>query len=684
MMILHWDCETRSTVDLRKAGVYVYAMHPSTEVLMIGFAIDDAPVRWFRPGDRSLAEADFRSALIVADKVCAHNAAFERLMLTNILRPRFGYRLVPLERWDCTAARAAIQSLPRSLEGALSALGAKVAKDMKGHALMLRMCRPRAYDEAGKPVWWEDQERIERLAAYMCTDVEGERALDRMLAPMTDAEREVWRLTERMNDRGVPADMDFVQRARWVAYEAADMLDARMKALTQGQVPKATNVVALKRYVEGTFGIDCGVGLKEDDDNETDDGTGTGEQDDAPAPKLDKKRIADLLKDPNVPTLAKEVLAIRREAGKSSVKKYQALIERVNHDNHVRGNLVYHAASTGRYAGAGVQMQNMVRDVRKDFDDANRALCTVPLEDFEARFGPPMTALSQMTRGFLAIPDDCDDELWWADFSAVEARGVAWLAGCSTLVDLFARDGKVYEETASLIYGVPAAQIGKDSLERFVAKQVVLGSGYGMGWRKFIAHCDNFGVTVDDGLALRAISAYREGYHEIPALWQGIEMAAKDAVANPGTVTRYREISFRRDKGWLRMRLPSGRVIWYCRPRLVEVENDYGVRTVLEYDAVNPVTKRWGPERTWGGKLTENAVQGLCRDLLVRGKLRLEQEHYNPILSVHDEVICRVSQERVASGATLGKMIDILCEVPAWAAGFPLKAEGKTGRRYAK
>lgn len=715
MTTLHWDCETRSTVDLRKAGVYVYAAHPTTEVLTIGFSLNDNGPVWFMPGDGSMAEDQFKRALAQADRVAAHNAGFERRMLTDILAPRFDYPLVPLQRWDCTAARAAIQALPRSLDGALRALGTAAQKDKEGHALMLRMCKPRAIITPDMPrfadavaeaskgnlyftmdgphrviEWWADPNRIHRLAAYMLDDVRGEAALDKILAPMSPALRETWCMIEELNDNGVPADVDFINAARWLAHEAAADLDVRMKRVTSGAVPKASNVAGLKRWLEGTFGIDCGAGLLAEEEDES----GTAPVDDVPAAKLDKRRILDLLADPAISELAKEALRIRQQAGKTSVKKYDAMLARVSADNRVRGNLVFHAASTGRLAGAGVQMQNMIRDVRKDWEAVYADMNALPLAEFEAKHGPAMTALSQMIRGFLSVPEGDQAELWWCDYAAVEARGVAWLSGCTALTQVFRDNGPVYEMMAHAIYPtlsvheIKARDKAGEGIERFVGKQVVLGCGYGMGPPKFVAHCDNFNVPVPLEVGEHAVRTYRTEYPEIPELWQGMEAAAKAAIQNPGRVFRAGDngmIAFVRTKGWLKMRLPSGRVLWYCRPRLVETETKFGsIRTAIEYDAVNSMTKKWGPERTWGGKLTENAVQGLCFDLIDHAKKNLRRAGYDVLLSVHDEIIARLTHKRIAEGATLDEMLDIMCRLPEWAEGFPLKAEGKKGRRYSK
>jgi DNA polymerase len=661
---LHVDFETRATMDLRRCGVYVYADHPDTDLIMAAWAMNEGPVRWtgLTPAARAVHdELDrFMEALHAADEIVAHNAGFERLMFNGPGR-RYGLPSFPADAFDCTAARAAIQSLPRSLNGALSALGAPVEKDMQGHALMMRMCRPRSTNPL---TWWEDEERIRRLAEYMVKDVEGERYLDKILAPMSDQHRATWLQNERMNDRGVPIDTVFVNDARWLAFQGVDELDADMRRITKGAVPKASNVTKLKAWIKGQCGID--VDLVEDEEGNFD---------------LDKQAVTALLAQGALPPDVRLALKVRQEAGKASIAKYQALIDRTSKDGRARGNLVYHGASTGRFAGSGVQMQNMPRNVTKEFERFATLMRQTPTpQDFyNVASVSPMTALQGMIRGAVRTDPARGTVLWWADYAAVEARGVAWLAGADTLTNLFASGGKIYEHMAGVIYGVDAGTIGSESVERFVGKQVVLGCGYGMGWRKFLAQCAVYGVTVDEGTAQRAVSAYRESNPEIPALWRGLEEAAISAVQNPGRVFSYRKIAFKRDGQWLKMRLPSGRLLYYCRPRIEDGE--YG--PVLTYEAVNSYTKKWEREKTWGGKLTENAVQGLCADLMTDALQRLERRGLFPILSVHDEIICEVSQE-IDANVRQEYMADVMSILPEWAKGFPLKAEAKKGFRYGK
>jgi DNA polymerase len=660
---LYLDFETRSRVDLRKAGVYRYAADPSTHVMLAAWAVDNGPIRWSTlPPFAHQGDGDWLDLLNLLGEpdtiVVAHNAGFERL----ICREKLDLD-IPLERWDCTAARCARQALPRDLERAAQALGLPVRKDRAGHSLMLQMCKPRRPRKDEDPngiYWFEDQERIERLGAYCQTDVAVTRPMDKLLAPLPDREREIWRLTERMNDRGVMVDLTFANQARWIAHDLVDFFDRRISNLTGGAVPRTTNLAKLRAWLWENYGLE----VLESEDEEM--------------AKANLERIKAL---PETPDLVKAVIDCRLEAGKTSVQKFQAIIDRAQADSRVRGNLMYHGASPGRWAGTGVQMQNLPRKVVSDFPAVQEAAASLDGETFAARFPSPMTTLSQSLRRTIVAPKG--KRLIWIDYASVEARGVAWLAGATRLVELFASGGKIYEEMAGTIFDVPASQVGKDSLERFVGKTAVLGCGYGMGAAKFQATCEAQGQIISLELAQRAVKAYRTENPEIPRLWRGLEDACKQAIRAPGRPTRYGMVSFMVEGPWLKMRLPNDRILWYRNPRLEEdTRSNWQGNEIIAFDAVNPKTKQWGRETTWGGTLTENAVQGLCRDLMADGLLRLEAAGFNPVLSVHDEAIVEAWDHRPE--LTLGNAKELLCTIPYWGRGFPLDGEGKEGVRYGK
>ena len=693
---LFWDCETRSTVDLRKTGAYVYACHPSTEVTVARFAIGkEAPVEW-RPGQPlpDKYRAAFLDPLV---EIVAHNAAFERLMLTHILHPRHGWPDIDLDRWICTMARARAQALPGSLDQAANAAGLGVKKDGAGHGLMLRMCRPRSFNPDGTPVWWEDAERMAQLSEYCATDVKVERALYLSTTPLPIPELEVWDQTERMNDRGVCFDLSFVRAARVVAGDTRALLDAEMSQLTGRLVPRASNIDGLKRWllsrgvdltppdltppgrgpVADMLGptqtdIDAAIDL----DAEVDDIVEDVLEEEAPSPELRRRDVVRLIADPRVGELETKVLKVRLEAGKVSTKKLEAIIQRADEHGVVRGLLGYHGASTGRYISTGLQVQNFPRDVVRDWESHRRVL-DGGADLVDAISGPPLDIISRMLRG--AIVPRPGHEIAAGDFSSVEAVGVAWLSGQEDLLQAFHAKRKIYEEMASRIYHRRSVDIKSDSVERFVGKTVILGCGYQMGWRKFRETCLlQGGVLLSETDAQNAVYTYRDIYPQIPKLWRDMQEAAVAAVRHPGTVQKVGDkIRFRMDRTWLRMRLPSLRYLWYAKP-LIE-KSRYGDDTVT-YMGVNAKTRKWERVNTYGGRLTENAVQGLCRDLLVHATIALEAAGYRPVTLVHDEIIA----EPPIGHGSIEEMCALMSVVPPWAEGFALSAKGARGVRYQK
>jgi DNA polymerase len=674
------DLETRSTVDLRKVGLYPYARSRETMAILARFRIGDGPQIEWRHGDPLPDEI----AALCGDATVrwvAHNAAFERIMWRDCLQRQGWPAPPPLEQWECTMARSRACSLPGGLEDALIATGANVRKDKEGHALMLRMCKPRGFGADGKPYWWDDEDRMQRLADYCGLDVDGTRALDLRLPRMSDRERAIWVATERMNDGGLRFDIPFVHRALEVADKARAILNVRMAQITGRHVPAATNVAALKRWL-----VDQGLDLTPPPDPFSDPVDEALEEETEPdeddaLPELRRKDVQRLLLDDAVTGSVREALEVRLEAGKTSTKKLNAILLRADEQGCVRGLLAYHGASTGRYsaAGGGVQIQNFPRETEEDWDGARRAL-DFGVEAVEALYGPTLETLSRMLRGAILPDDGCD--LFSVDYSAVELRGVAWLAGQHDLVENLRTGGKIYEQTAAAIYGLPVESIGKDSRERWIGKQVVLGSGYQMGFRKFWLMCLGYGVRIEVELAERAIATYRELNPQIVALWYEANDAMMEAIRNPGRKTYAADgrLVFLLEGMWLRMRIPSGRVLRYARPR-IEVDERFG-RDGIVYEGVNPKTKRWGTQRTFGGRIVENAVQALCRDLLADAMLRLEERFpgaWRMMTLVHDETVGSAKR----GALTVEQARDVICELPAWAAGFPLGAEGWMGARYA-
>lgn len=687
MIRVNIDVETKSLVDLRKTSAKVYARDPSTDIILVRYCREDRPddVREWLCYRGQMPRDLFDWLLDDTVQLVAHNAGFEHAILTSPhLVRKYQIPTITLDRWDDTAARAARQALPRSLDGSARALELPVKKDAEGSRIMLQLCKPRSWlagagGDEDTPIWYtpeDSPEKYEKLSDYCATDVKVGTLLSTATRPLTASERAIWLMTEEINETGLYVDWKFAEAAARVAKIYLAMLDSQMALVTGGAVEGARKVTQLREWCAGKgFYVQDAV----EDEKIV----------------LDKGAIAALLSRDDLPDDVRSALEIRRSAAKSSVAKYDAILNRVDRaDSRVRDTLIYHGASTGRWAGSGIQPQNFPRATVKTWEEVALKIYeldagTLTFEEFEAEHGEVMDVLSKMLRGTITAPSG--SSLIFPDFAAIEARGVAWVAGADTLTNLFASGGKVYEEFAGQIYGKAASSILKDSIERFLAKTAILGAGYGMGAKKFVATCEAQGKIVEAADGERTINAYRSEYPEIPALWRGLENAAISAVRNPGVEYHYQgsptapRITYFVKNGWLLCKLPSGRLLFYCKPRVIQVASPFGPRAAIEYSTVNSLTKKWQRETTWGGRLTENVVQAICRDLIAEAMLRLKAAGFKLVGTVHDEVIAEVPHDHESTIVGIKKRIlELMCQVPEWAKGFPISAEAGHGKRYGK
>jgi len=623
------DFETRSEVDLRKAGVYRYAEDPSTEVLCMAYKLNDRPTKLWKRGE------DWPVALDVPIghgwTIHAHNAQFERL-IWGMMTKREYWPQVPLEVWSCTAARAAAYGLPRSLDGATKALGLDVLKDDGGHRLMLQMCKPRRPSKTNPAKWFDDAERLERLYAYCIQDVEAEYALAQAIPELSEDELEVWRLDQRINDRGVQLDVETIEAALRLLGKLDKKAKKEITELTGGAVTSPGQVAKLLEWLK-----DLGV-YAEDLQAETVD-----------------RLLKELCEVETWRTFnAWRALNIRREHSKSSTKKFKAMSTVACKDGRARGLLLYHGAHTGRWAGRLVQPQNMPRASVKAGAQTEYAIELVregAINDLEMLYGPVTSTLSALLRPQIVAATG--RTLLVADYSSIEARVLLWLARDKDGLDVFRRGDDIYKEMAGTIYGKDPATVTK--AERALGKTAILGLGYGMGWKKFRATCESQGIEIDDKEAERVVKAYRKKYWMVKKLWNTIE-------------TAFIHIA---ERGHNFYKLPSGRLLHYQNLR-------YEHTDILSYTAENSQTKKWERVETWGGKLVENIVQAIARDVMADAMRRLE--FFCPIvLTVHDEIICESDTPE-----SLGNVETVMCTPPAWASDLPIAVEGWSGTRYRK
>lgn len=635
-MIVSVDFETRSAVDLRKTGVYKYASDPSTDIWCMAYKApwsDDVQV-WL-PGDEM--DAYLEDWIIAGGLLSAWNANFERTIWNEIMVGRYQWPRTNIKQWRCTMAQASAMGLPRSLGQAAAVLGVEEQKDKTGAALMLRMARPRKVNADGSYTWWNTKDKLDALVAYCRQDVRTELSVAETLHAMPDSERRLYQLDQRINDRGVGLDVDLVHRVKELANNASLEIDAEIQRLTKGQVKAATNAMDLTAWLNAH-------GIR--------------------AKSVDKQTVGRLLSFDRLHPVIREVLKLRQNGAKSSTAKYDAMLHAVNADGRMRGLLVYHGAATGRWSGKLVQPQNFPRPQKKQ-DELDEIIAKLKAGEDVSQHGAGTVLASDLLRSMLVA--DEGHRLMFADYSAIEARVLAWVAGQSDLVETFRKGGDVYKEMASAIYNV-----GVDSVtdgQRQVGKMAILGCGYGMGGKRFAEQCASMGIRVDEDEAKRIVAVYREKNNRIAQYWRDVENDFVEMVKDAGRV------------GSVKLPLPSGRLLTYHNPRIIQRETPWGaMRDTAQVDTLNSVTRQWTSQIIWGGLLTENVVQATARDMMATAMMALELKGYNVILSVHDEIICEVPDDF----GSLDEMIDIMTQVPAWAEGCPINAEGKEGKRYRK
>jgi DNA polymerase len=610
--------------------------------------------------------------------------------------PRHGWPEPRLEQWHCIAALSAAMALPRKLEKVAKVLGLSYEQRLVDHNIMRQLETPRDIREipcalcgagggqqptssdcrCGRDprcradlVWLEDPEIIERGTDHCIRALELLRELHVRLQPLPPFERQIWLLDQRINERGVSVDVDLVRKEHRIVEDRLKALNARLSDITEGAVSSATQIAKLLAWLRSN-GVTPPGGAESN--------------------KLGKEEIRSLLKC-NLPDKCRHALEIRAEAAKTSTAKLDAFIKRTSADGRLRDSLVYRGAGrTGRWSGRGAQLQNLPRPPANfTSSDIKWALELIRqgwrIEDIGQLV--PAQGLDIITACLrpllIAAPGH---DLIAADYNAIEARGVAWLAGADRMLGIFARGEDPYLDMAAQIFGVSVERLRKVGPERQLGKAAVLGLGYQMGAATFRETCEKQSVAVTDDLIKRAVRIYREMNPEIRDLWRELEGAAIEAVRNEGRpvwCARGR-IAFGKRGNWLVMRLPSGRFLWYYEPHLREravpwdtTDGEPNRQVGVSFYGQDEQHK-WRLQDGYGGRWVENAVSGFCRDLLANSMLNLEAAGYEIVLSVHDEVIAEVPEKF----GNVAEFEEIMCRLPDWAAGFPVKAEGWREKRF--
>ena len=648
-MILTLDVETRSRVDLRTYGVYVYAKDPSTKVMCLSAKVDENPADlWVGKEFQKLnlklptiSSNQLQDLVNEADTIVAHNVMFERLLWTYKMQ-NAGLFEIAFSKWRDTAAKAAMLSLPRNLAGVGEALNLSSQKDLLGHKIMMKLCKPNT-----KGKWVESPEDFNILCRYCMKDADTEYELHKKIGDLPDSELSVWRLDQIINDRGIQVDINAVKNLIYKVEWKKKMLLREVRQITGGYINSTNQGDATIAWLG-----ENGIALTD----------------------ITKNSVAEALKNPTIPENAKRLLEIRQALSKSSVAKLYAMKRMCNEDNRVRGTMLYHGAGTGRFSGKGIQPHNYPREGFED-KDINNVVC-LGLKDAEKRYGNIMQVASKCLRGMIVSKPGYN--LVCADFSSIEARVLAWVAGEDKVLQAFQEGKDLYKVTAAEIYDKQYEDVTKE--ERSVGKTAVLALGY-QGWvGAFRVMAENYGIIIPEEEAIKIIMKWREKHKKTVRFWKCIDYVAKKAIET-GEAQSYGRIKFGINNDFLHCRLPSGRIIYYYLPELRTVDTKYEKnKEVVSFMGADATTKKWQRQYTYGGKLTENIVQGIARDLLTDAMLRIEANNFPVTFHVHDEIVSEMPEGQ----ENLKRFKRIMAEVPYWAEGCPMGASGWIGKRYRK
>lgn len=693
--VLGIDFETASAVTPKAVGSWAYSCHPSTVVYLGCYTYAEKPgdryaVRGWHPAEALPREVE--EFLQAGGRALAHNAGFEQAIIANILEPVFGWPTVDVGQWCDSAAVACAYNLPRTLAGLGKALGCDVQKDKEGHALMLRMAvaeeLPRGPGERQR---WRyplaTAANLRRLGEYCAIDVRAMIDAWFKLAPLSIMENRVWRLDQEINRRGVRLDQDFAAKLRELAKRrSAKLADATFVA-TCGELANSTSSPALKAWLkENAVELPMVTRKRKD-------GTFTKTE------TAGRGAVDDILKDPTTNELVRTVLENRLEANKAtSLSKLKRVDQMLSADGRLRSALMFCGASTGRWSSSGLQLHNLPKD--KLSPEASKLArffverdCLEGIELVESR---PLEVLSQMLRSVLVAAPGFDFVA--ADFSGIEARVCAWLAGQEDKLQfLHDYDAGMAEYRAGTratkptdLYEYAAEGIGSD--QRQLGKVAELALQFGMGDIKFAATAAGYGVRLALLEARRVKKAWRGTNPCIVKLWADVEDAVRSAIANPGHSYPAGDLlRAHANKYCLFLTLPSGRALRYWRPRIVpkkkivQFVDDEGAivskeleSETIQFQTVAKDKNGMESEDTYGGKLVENVTQAVARELLAEALLRLDAADYPVVVHVHDSAVAEVP----AGTGDVAEFCRIMSTLPRWAVGLPVAADGYRDSRF--
>jgi DNA polymerase bacteriophage-type len=643
-MIYSIDFETRSFADLPEVGLDKYANCLSTEVLCIAFGTAPENVQVFKP-DGGFGLLRLLNHVRNGGKIAAWNAMFEYAIWNCVCVPKYKWPELKLEQCIDTMAVAAANNVPQSLDDAGLFMNAQYQKDPIGKRLIQKLCKPN-----NKGVFNNDLELLKQLFDYCAQDVRTEMAIGAVLRPLEDAEQAVWTLTQRINTRGVPVDPDELRNAVLACEKAQAALDQECLELT-GCKPSERQKLLDWLNEQGA------------------------DMEDLTAETVSKKLVSTNFDNLFLGEDVKRALELRQEGSQTSTAKYAKMLE-VQRNGRIRNTLVYHGASTGRWASrGGLNLQNIARPTISDAEIE----AAIPRLFGEANGS--MDELSSLVRSAIRAPQG--HTFVDVDFSSIENRVGVYLADQKDKIELFRKGLDEYKVFASTsLYRVPYEEVTKD--QRQIAKSAVLGAMFGQGAKGLVKYAAGMGVNITETQAKSAVDNYRASYLMVKNLWAKCEASSIEAVQNPGTTfDAGSKIKLKVTKNALWMRLPSGRLICWQRPELELLTTPWGAQKMgVTVHSQNTYTRQWSRNALIGSSIFQSAVQATARDFLANAMLNLENAGYSVINSIHDEVLLLVEEQNGESA--MNDVVRIMTTPPSWAPDFPLAAEGWYGKRYRK
>ncbi len=643
------DLETYSDIDLAKCGVYRYVQSINFEILLFAYSVDGSEVKVVDIAQGELIPEDVIKALTDNTiKKYAYNAVFERVCLSKHLGYPVGHYLSP-DGWYCDMVHAATLGLPLSLENVGLVLGLEKQKLTIGKSLIKYFCVPcnptktNGYRTRNLP--HHDRDKWNEFIEYNKRDVETEIEIHNRLMkfPVLEQEWDNYHLDQRINDLGIMIDMDFVNHAIKCDEENQENNIEKAKLITGVDNPNSPKQLKEWLVEQGMSGVES----------------------------LSKADVQRLLKDStgNV----EEILRLRQDIAKSSVKKYIAMQNVVCKDSRARGLIQFYGANrTGRYAGRLIQMQNLPQNHLEPIEEARELIRNEDLDAILSKFGTVSTVLSELIRTAFIPKPGC--RFIVSDFSAIEARVLAWLAGEEWRLELFRNGGDIYCQSASKMFGVPVEKNGVNKELRQKGKIAELACGYGGS----IGALKAFGAValgIKETELKPMIDKWRASNPNITKLWWDVDKAAKYVITHKSSYECY-GLTLSYERGIMFIKLPSGRRLAYCKPRLGI--NAFGSECIT-YEGIG-TGKKWERIESYGPKLVENIVQAIARDILAESMMRLHKSGYKITMHIHDEVVLEVQDDV----STVEEVCRIMAIAPKWAKDLPLNADGYECRFYKK